>query len=404
MRTAGIIMECNPFHSGHAYIIQKAKEVTGAEACIVVMSGDFVQRGAPAIEPKESRVRDCLRAGADLVIELPLYYACSGAAYFAQGAVTLLSRLHVVTDLCFGVSSSDVTPQQLMQTALFLRDEPAEFSRLLGSGMRAGMTYAAARAAACEAHGIWMPADGNDQLGIEYCKALAGLSPDISADNPDFSILPMQPHAIARIEAPTASQLRAWRIAADPQHSITCDDFSQALLYKLACLRRDARIAAKDPLLSCSAFLDVNDDLSSRIQHQSGSLRSYTQFCEMVKTRNLTWTRVSRALLHILLSVRKDHMDDYIRHGVAGYARVLGMSRRCPCLPGELLEKASLPVIFRLSQADIPAPFRRMLEEDIAASDLYDLVRRQKLPVSEETGSLCDSSALSEYQKRMIII
>ena len=400
MRAAGIIMECNPFHKGHAYIIRKAKEITGADVCIVVLSGDFVQRGAPAIEAKEIRVRDCLMAGADLVLELPLYYACSGAAYFAQGAVTLLSRLNMVTDLCFGVSSDDISVQQLMRTALFLRDEPEAFSELLDRGLRAGMTYAAARAAACEALNIWMPADGNDQLGVEYSKVLTSLASIPAADHPDLSALPMRVHAIGRIDAPSASQERAKRVLADPVRSITCDDFSQALLYRLACLRRDSLVLGRAPSLSCSCFLDVTNDLSARIQELSGHFRSYTQFCGLIKTRNLTWTRVSRALLHILLDIRKEYMDDYIRHGVAGYARVLGMSRRCPSLPGELQKNASVPVIFRLSQADVPAPFKRMLQEDIAASELYDLMQMQKLPVSEETGS----PVLSEYQKRLMIV
>lgn len=101
MNTVGIIAEYNPFHNGHAYHIRKAKELTGADYCIVVMSGDFVQRGAPAMMDKYLRARIALLNGADLVLELPVYYALGSAEYFAGGAVTLLDKLGIVDSLCF---------------------------------------------------------------------------------------------------------------------------------------------------------------------------------------------------------------------------------------------------------------------------------------------------------------
>ena len=108
MRTAGIIAECNPFHEGHAHLLRRARSVSGADYVIVVLSGDYVQRGAPAIQDKYLRTRAVLEGGADLVLELPLYYACGAADYFARGAVTLLARLNVVTDLVFGSESADL--------------------------------------------------------------------------------------------------------------------------------------------------------------------------------------------------------------------------------------------------------------------------------------------------------
>ena len=102
MKITGVIMECNPFHEGHRFFLEQARTVTGCDRLIAVMSGDYVQRGEPAILPKEIRARALLEHGADLVLELPLYYACGGAEYFARGAVTLLDRLGAVTDLCFG--------------------------------------------------------------------------------------------------------------------------------------------------------------------------------------------------------------------------------------------------------------------------------------------------------------
>ena len=109
MKVTGIIMECNPFHEGHEYLLREARKRTGADYIVTAMSGDYVQRGEPAVFDKYIRAEQILKAGADLVLELPLYAACGSAEYFARGGVFLLDRLGVVTDLCFGSESGDIS-------------------------------------------------------------------------------------------------------------------------------------------------------------------------------------------------------------------------------------------------------------------------------------------------------
>ena len=108
MIITGIIAEYNPFHNGHAYQLAKARELTGAEYLIVVMSGDFVQRGTPAILEKHLRTRFALENGADLVLELPVRSSTASAMDFAAGAIRMLHALHAVTYLCFGSESGDL--------------------------------------------------------------------------------------------------------------------------------------------------------------------------------------------------------------------------------------------------------------------------------------------------------
>ena len=129
MKIVGLIAEYNPFHNGHEYHIQKAKEVTGADTVIVVMSGNFVQRGAPAIMPKHLRAKVALKSGASLVLELPVCFATGSAEYFAQGAVALLDSLGCVDALCFGSECGDIQP--LTRIAEVLSDEPEEYRALL---------------------------------------------------------------------------------------------------------------------------------------------------------------------------------------------------------------------------------------------------------------------------------
>ena len=129
MKIVGLIAEYNPFHNGHQYHIEKAKEITGADYAIVVMSGNFVQRGMPAIMPKHLRCKSALSAGASLVIELPVVYSTSSAEQFAYGAVSLLNKLGCVDSICFGSECGSV--DKLNQIADILTQEPDEYKNKL---------------------------------------------------------------------------------------------------------------------------------------------------------------------------------------------------------------------------------------------------------------------------------
>ena len=156
MKVTGIIMECNPFHEGHAFILREARRITQADYIIAAMSGDFVQRGEPAVFDKYIRAEQILQAGADLVLEIPLYAASGSAEYFARGGINLLEKLGVVTDLCFGSESGDF--DNLMRCAQTIAaaerkgapESTAVYREKLQAGLKGGMPFPAARAAALE--------------------------------------------------------------------------------------------------------------------------------------------------------------------------------------------------------------------------------------------------------------
>lgn len=151
MKIAAVIAEYNPFHNGHAYQLNRIKEHYGYDHVIVVMSGDFTQRGEPAIADKYVRARMALSGGADLVIELPAYYACASAEYFATGAVSLIHGLGCVDALFFGSESEDTDASSPNPPALFMRAadillrEPAVYRKTLSDSLKLGRGYAAAR-------------------------------------------------------------------------------------------------------------------------------------------------------------------------------------------------------------------------------------------------------------------
>ena len=150
MTITGIIAEYNPFHRGHAYHLARARRLTGTDYLIVVMSGNYVQRGVPAMFDKFTRARAALSAGADLVLELPLCCSTGSAEYFSRGAVDLLAQTGIVTDLCFGSECGDLSP--LEEAACLLLEEPEEYRGILQDSLRRGRSYPEARAEIGRAH------------------------------------------------------------------------------------------------------------------------------------------------------------------------------------------------------------------------------------------------------------
>jgi len=182
MKTIGIIAEFNPFHNGHSYLIKKAKAVTGADNVVVVMSGNYVQRGEPAFMNKFFRTKVALENGADVVIELPFCYAAASANYFATGAISLLNSLGIIDYLCFGCENDNL--KLLSSISDVILEEGDTYSKTLQTYLKSGMSFAKSRMNAIikslALKGI--PIDGkelsdildkpNTILAIEYLSAL----------------------------------------------------------------------------------------------------------------------------------------------------------------------------------------------------------------------------------------
>ena len=359
MKVTGIIAECNPLHEGHIYLLQEARKRTDADYVIVALSGDYVQRGAPSIVSKELRTEALLREGADLVLELPLYAACAGADYFARGAAALLESTGVVTDLAFGSECGDIT--KLQKAADLIKNETNEYSEILQRGLRTGLTYPEARSNAAGSQGL--PSSPNDLLGTEYLKALALCHSTIT------------PHAILRTQCRSASDIRAQLIRSrgDSDPYLCRDDFSDLLLHALY-----SAVPAGD----LSGFLDVSEDLSARIMNELPRFRSYSQFCGHVKTRNYTYTRISRALLHILLGMTSRTMECFDKdHGLCGWIRPIGFRRSAAPLIRSITSSCAVPYLDKLSKAGkmLPPDLYAILGEELRAEFLYDLMAARRV-------------------------
>lgn len=432
MKVNGIIAEYNPFHNGHLYQLEESRHLTEADYTIVVMSGDFVQRGAPAMLDKHVRARMALLGGADLVLELPVLYALSSAEQFAAGAVALLDRLGVVTHLCFGSECGDA--EALGQIAGYLLEEPDSYRSHLQRLLRQGRTYPAARAQAlCAAFGRdWeqILSSPNNILGIDYIKALkkrkSSILPvtvkRIGAGYHDGAV-PLRPNSLqngqeapglrqqglpdgqGRPAAPSAqpASARAIRQALQDgqtsellhpylpagtarlmedcllhKKSVCPDDLSSILYYKLMMQRGQGY----------EKYLDVSAGLSDRIRNKLGEYTGLESFCEKLKTKDMTYTRISRCLMHILLDIEKNHMETALSLDYTPYARMLGFRRSAAPLLCAIKAHSALSLIAKLADAQniLPADADRMLRQDIFASDVYQgvLSGRTRLPTQNE--------------------
>lgn len=452
MKVNGIIAEYNPFHKGHLYQLAESRHLTGADYTIVVMSGDFVQRGAPAMLDKHVRTRMALMGGADLVLELPLLYAVSSAEQFAAGAVALLDRLGTVTHLCFGSECGD--PDVLGRIAGYLQEEPDSYRSDLQRLLRQGHSYPAARAQALHAalaeDCARILSSPNNILGIDYIKALQKRKSPITpvtikrigsgyhdcelqhATQQISDTSATQQHRLQQTSATSAAQqtsdtsaqkrhdlrhnLDSLAASSAPPSSarairqalqsgmfpeqlrpylpegtaqlledcfsakkyVHTADFSSILYYKLLTQKEQGY----------ESYLDVSVSLSERIRNKLGEFTGWESFCDIIKTKDVTYTRVSRCLLHILLDIEKAHLDLALSLDYAPYARMLGFRRSAAPLLGAIKSHSSIPLLSKLAHAQniLSAEADRMLRQDIYASDVYQgiLSGRTGLPPQNE--------------------
>lgn len=355
MNVVGIIAEYNPFHEGHAYQIQKAKEQCGAEFAVVVMNGDFVQRGEPAIFDKYTRTKEALLGGADLIFELPVRFGLSSAGDFAMGGVLALNTLPFVTHLCFGTETGDLTP--LLQAATFLCDEPDSYSTRVKHFVKQGILYPKARSLALAAES-GLPTETwdspNNILGLEYCVALQKLHSKIKPftirregqgyhdnDTPALS------------DFPSATFLRKQIRKAGEKENLSLSDFSSLIGYSL--------LTAKD----LCRIKDITPDLSDRIWNELPKYREINEFVKTIKNPSLTTGRIKRSFFQCLFDIEKEEP-------VMPYLRVLGMKKEASSLLSQK-ENASCQILTKLA-FDVPKmddTAKKLFAKDLLASDLY---------------------------------
>ncbi len=432
MNVTGIIAEYNPFHNGHLYQIEQVKK-NGADYIIIVMSGDFLQRGTPAILDKWTRAQMALSAGADLVIELPAVFATASAQYFARGGVSILDKLGTVNSLSFGCETNNLS--LLKECASYLWKEPDKYKEKLQEYIKEGKSFPKAREEALTA--LWgqeaaaFVSSPNNILALEYCIALLEC---------DSSIQPMpllrkgsgyHDEELQENILPSATAIRSLlkdilyssdvnsAILNNTQIStstlINTYDFAKNNLLdyipksiasileenkdKLLLSQDALSLLLKYKLLSkrneLETYADVTPDLADKIKKNLNQFETFSQFIDLLKSKDLTHTRISRALNHILLDITQYMYTNVKAHDYSPYARVLGFHKRALPLLSEIGKNTSIPLITKLADAytQLSEQDYTLLEHDIFCSHVYESV------IADKTGTPFQN----EFTKQIII-
>jgi len=396
MKVLGIIAEYNPFHNGHFYQLKKAKEETGADYIVAIMSGNFTQRGEAAMIDKYNRTKMALECGIDLVIELPVCFSTGSAEFFAISAISHLTRMGIVDVLCFGSEAGNLN--LLTSIANVLNNEPILYQTILKNYLKQGLSFPAARSRALSEYFSPVHQDiageiekvllePNNILGIEYLKAIKKLNSSllpltikrISSGYHDMSLT-------SNISSATAirNHIRAKKNVLDlnrhiPEaafqsfyHAIDAPlynyDFSMQLNYKLL------------SEINFKQYMDVNEDLECRIIHMLDSYMNFDGFASAIKCKQYTQTRLNRCLFHILLNITKELNTDFNDYGYSAYLRILGFRKASAPLLKSIKSNSELPMLLKMADARNQLTMHQstLLQSDIYAADVYRHARQIK--------------------------
>lgn len=366
----GIIAEYNPFHKGHLYHINETKKITNNDI-VVIMSGNFVQRGEPAMADKHTRAKMALRNGVALILELPVEYATSSADIFAKGAVNILEASGIIDTLSFGSEkgSTDV----FNKISDILNNEPKPFKTLIKKYLNTGLSYPASRTKALEEYmslNLDFMNKSNNILALEYIRELKKLNSSIKAFTIERIVSDYNSINLSG-EISSASAIRSALIKKDitalnsvPENVLdlinnnkipSLNDYTSILSYILR---------TKSPK-EISEYADITEGLENRILNTE--FTATEELISKLKTKRYTYSKLQKAILHIILGITKEEQLNKPK-----YIRVLGFRKDKKHLLKELTEKAGLPVIFNVKENE------NLLKREIISTDIYNIPLNKK--------------------------
>ena len=359
MKACGIVAEYNPLHTGHVYQMNKARQISQADCIIVVMSGNFVQRGEPAVIDKYARTSAALKAGADIVVELPVYYALSSAENFAKGAVLTLNTMKAAS-ICFGAETDNA--DCLAKISRTIISESPEYKAILN---KEGLSYPAARQTALLEY---LPeckdiiTGSNNILAIEYIKA-------ILYNNLNMTYYPvLREGAGYNDDTDTAEYASAFgirKMLMSDEHDrlkTYLDDFSNIFNHKMLFIKQICIINNTDFADRLAEYEDISPDIANRFAGTFTGSDTITEFAMKVKSKNIVYSRICRCIMHIILEIRKSMSDSYNN---IPYIRLLGFNKTGQQYLGSIKKELDVPFITKA------ADYKKELIFDLACSDIY---------------------------------
>ena len=368
----GIVAEYNPFHNGHKLQIDYARQLE-AEQIVVAMSGSFTQRGEISCFDKYTRAKAALTSGADIIFEIPTIFATSSAREFASAGVQLLYNTGVVDTILFSAESNDKDMFISSAQKLVSLESSGELDLQINSLVAQGQSYASGRAAALKKY---LPEEilssPNNILGLEYCRYIYANNlkldihimkrqgnnyNDLSLSGQLSSASSIRQHY--RLHHQYESVSNEAKAIYEQSTFVDMDDISAMLHYKL--------LTTAD----YSKYLDCTSDLSDRIKNNLKDFVSFQQFCQLLKTKNMEYSRISRVLCHILLDITEKDFNSAKAAGYITYLRMLGFSKNGSQLLSKIKENGKNTI---LTSPDIEL----VNPSDILASEIYNAIIIEK--------------------------
>ncbi len=405
MKAVGLVTEYNPFHNGHLYHLNKAMELTGADISVAVMSGDFVQRGEPAVLDKYTRTSMALNSGVNLVVELPVNYAVSSAESFAAGALKVLDYIKA-DSIAFGSESGDI--ERLSKLAHILCDNEDTLYKEISKCTANGISYAAARQKVVEKltdkDTAAMLTSSNNILAVEYLKAIIKNNYAIkpytvqrqgdSYNDTDIRSEYASATALRKnLKADNISEyipVKAGLILSSNTNYIYPDDITEALFTRLLDILFASSYDKNVFIENVMQYPDVSKEIAGRlyksamdmitrtVPQRSESKDNWTfsfgSLCEYIKTKEVPLSRIKRALVRITLGLDKKRMEKYANEP---YIRVLGFDKKGQEYLSYIRKTVEVPLITKT------ADYKEMLLDDIHAANIYNMMVAGKYGVKE---------------------
>lgn len=363
MNACGLIVEYNPFHNGHVYHMEEAKKASGADCMVAVMSGNFLQRGEPAIIDKFHRTKAALKSGIDIILELPYIYAVQNSDIFADGAVNTLNEAGV-SSICFGSESGSIS--HFTTSFHIYKEKHTIFEQTLKEYLHKGVSFPEASMHAYRKIGLTEEhmdlSKPNNILGYSYVKSILennlSIKPlTIKRTKNDFhettitstiasatsirkELLKQSalgPKIVSTIPLETVNQLRVYK-----ENTLNFHDWEK---YYHLLFYRVMTMSANE----LASIQGVDEGLEHRILKTAQKTTSFQSWVEAIKTKRYTWTRIQRIFVHILTNTKKSDLEPFKRSQVP-YVRVLGMNQTGRVYLNKQKKQMNVPLLSKLTR------------------------------------------------------
>ncbi|PEL10650.1 hypothetical protein CN601_12965 [Bacillus sp. AFS017336] len=393
MRSVGVVVEYNPLHNGHVFHLTSSKNTTNADVVIAVMSGQFLQRGEPAVVPKHVRTKLALQAGADLVIELPYSYSTQHASIFAKGAISILDSLKC-DYVCFGSEEGKI------ETFYELIKQKKQLTSSINSSIRTyldqGLSYPAAYSTALQTNletanlDVSLP---NNILGIHYLEAIEHFKSKMEGST--IQRIAANYHDEETNHQSIASATAIRKILKGNNQTIsdfvpsftkdsiedyinefgkihTWNEYFPYLKYKLTTAKKE----------ELEEIYEAVEGLERRVLNSVLNCLDFEELMTAIKTKRYTWTRIQRLLTHLLTNTSKNEMSAILEKDRVPYIRLLGMSSIGKTYLNSKKKLIDVPIYTTINQQN-----QKELSTDLKATYAYSSIlsisNQQKLIKTE---------------------